>query len=252
MPENGLDSNQRYLPDTLRAGEAEIRHFAPVSGLEDRFGNRVFRSSGLIYTDRSYSPVRAALLVSPTGRGFLRSNPRILRDIDRGLAVLGSDKTVGLGSGRRIERWRGGSQSRVNLLTVDGQKKVIKTQSSSLYSQPFINEMLQVQSLQADLGDQLGQFNVEMPVFLFASGQVSCMEFVEGDEAVENDLSPFVGKLYRVVKNYVDDQNDEGNKLWRGVFVDLMKFYPTTQIRANNFVKRPDGKLVWIDPFFFR
>jgi hypothetical protein len=251
MPENNFDSNQRYFPDTLRVGDAEIKHFTPVNGLVDRFGNRIFRSGRLIYTDRSRSSVRAALLVSHSGKELISSSPRILRDIDRGLGILEVDKTAELAPGRKLERWKGGSQSRVNLLTVDGQKKVIKTQSSSLYSQPFINEMLQVQSLQTDLGDQLDQFNVEMPTFLFASGQVSCVEFAEGEEAVEDDLRPFVGKLYRIIDNYVKDQNHDGNKLWRGVFIDLMKFYPTTQIRANNFVKRPNGSLVWIDPFFF-
>lgn len=252
MTENVFDSNHRYFPNTLRSGQAEVKHFTPVNRLEDRFGNRVFRSRELIYSDRSHSSVRAALLVSPKGREFIRSNPRILSNIDSGLAILEDEKIAELASGRRLERWKSGSQSRVNLLTVDGQKKVMKTQSSSLYSQPFINEMLQVQSLQADLGDQLGQFNVEMPTFLFASGQVSCIKFIDGEEAVENDLRPFVGKLYRIVENYVRDQNKGGNKLSTGVFVDLMKFYPTTQIRANNFVKTPDRKLVWIDPFFFR
>lgn len=256
MSENGLGSQQRYLPHTLKTGEADIKHFIPVNGLEDRFGNRIFRSSRLIYSDRSHDQVRAALLVSSAGREFIRSNPKILRDIDRGLTLVRRDQPVEISPGRRLERWKGGSQSWANLLTIDGQRFVVKTQSTGiaagLYSQPFINEMLQVQASQTDLGDKLDQFRVEMPTFFFASGQVSCVEFVEGTEAVEDDLRPFVNRLYRTVKNYVDDQEDAGNRLWEGVFIDLMKFYPITQIRANNFVKRPDVKLVWIDPFFFR
>ena len=101
--------------------EVSVKHFQEVKDGRDRFGNRIFASSELGYTDKQGDEVRAGMLVPPQGQRFLRQNPRILKDITAGLSKLetlsadekklSASSEVQLGEGRKLRYLASGRQS---------------------------------------------------------------------------------------------------------------------------------------------
>lgn len=250
----------RYAGHLLREGDSPVAHFSAVDGVHDRFGNRIFTSPDLVYSVKNIFETRAALLVAPEGQQFIRENHGILREIESGLMELGPIRgkdgaEVTLGPNRSLQSWKSGLQSNVDVLTVDGQSFVLKTHRGgkpNTISQPFMNEMLQIQAVQTDLGSDLRQLNVSLPRFLFASGQLSLQVFEEGSEPQMEEVEDIAYELAGLMENYVKTQREEDNPLWSKVNSDIVKFYPFETVRIDNFLKKEDGSFVLVDPFVSR
>ncbi|HSX01518.1 MAG TPA: hypothetical protein VLF67_04735 [Candidatus Saccharimonas sp.] len=249
--------------------DAKVRHFRPR--LQDRladlrsptvqrdtYGNRVFTSTGeaadAAYYDLGGRLNKASLLLSREGEDWLGQNPGVLADINRGLIALTHQPTpdtptptsVELSHGRNLSKMAfpsvnaGHKQSVIYLLETPGGKYVIKTANqANNMAQPYFNEMLQTQQLAHDMRKQFAAAGVELPRFLFATGQISCTEFVEGTMLPRDEVDAATEKLRGQVARYM---RGKLRSLWVGVEHDMRNHY--------NFIRRPNGSLVCIDPFF--
>jgi hypothetical protein len=248
--------------------EASVEHFQDSGSGRDRFGNRIF-TSNLGYLDRENHPVKAAILVSKEGEKFITDNIGILNAIDFGLRTLMtegqsySEKVIDLGKGREMKMLKdpkNNGNNLVYLLTVGGEKYVIKVKKTKIpdgidrddVSQPFINEMLQAQETHDELGDKLQKMNVQMPKFLFASGQVSCVEFVEGNHLTGKEIEELIfdTETGKTLLEYVESKRHTGGSLWKDIHPDIVE-RGGIRLRKNNFIKRSDGSIVFIDPFYY-
>lgn len=270
-PETRLSRRSAHF-ELFRDTNASIKHFSPVDFSDgyprDRFGNRVIRSgSRLAYLDREGDSVRAAFLVSREGEDFLRGNKGILRAMEqviidneisdkkgsKGKAVspdLGGEKYLK----RRYEK--DGNQSKIFVLEA-GKKKIVvkKTQTESIDDddlgppviQPYFNEMLQIQAMALDLGDDLARLGIFMPSFLFATGQVCGVKFENGDHPNPGAIKERVLAALNIVKTYIESQNSVENPLWDNVWVDDF----ISSVKPCNLIERKDKSLVWIDPLLY-
>lgn len=254
---------------------AQLRHFVPLHSEEagritsrDRFHNLVYTSPDKSYLDRENDETKAAILISQEGEHFMRKHPRILSDIERGVAGLTDTFQLGafrqpvtgvdLGKKRKMKRLFIGGQSMVYLMEVDPEKYVVKQKTPAHEdkghndaTQPYINEMLQIQAISVDLHEKLEAAGIEMPTYMFASGQLSCRKFVEGVHPTTEFLNEKLNILLPALNEYLDKQHDP---LWRNVYTDLYFFAGRDDpipLKIDNFILRPDGKLVWIDPFAY-
>jgi hypothetical protein len=259
-----MKSERFNPPEIIRDPSAQVKHFKPEENGRDRFGNKFLSSPNLAYLDGSKDKVKAGMLISLEGQSFIQKNPKILQDIERGLAILekpheGVPETViDLGGGRAIEKVTSGGQSNFYILTINEERYAIKTHVSIRdgrgdMHQPYINEMLQTQSMAEDLKVPLKHLRVEMAKFLFASGQVSCTLFEEGAKNLEALDPKRLEVLERVAKIYIAKQHENHNPLWEQIFVDgpLVGDKNVAPTALNNFKVRADGTMVWIDPFIY-
>jgi len=254
---------ERYNPKNVLTGDtdgAKVKYFTPEQNRRDRFGNRMLISKDLAYLDRSNDKVKAGILISPEGEKFIKQNPGIIKKIDSALSFFEThgkyrEEIVDLDDGVTIEIGKGGNQSEFYILTAGGERYAIKTNALFWVHQPYINEMLQSQSLATDLKDALSELKVRMSTFLFASGQVFCTRYEENvknyDEETEERLER-VDRLELAVSAYVVRKKSEHDPLWENIEVDIpyTNFQRQETIRRN-FMLQPDGVMVWIDPFFY-
>lgn len=257
-------SSQREL--TRYTEGARVKHFTPEKGEWDRFGNYLYVSKDLAYLDGTGDKVKAGILISPEGGKFIKQHPGVLKEIDSALSnledadgnnILG--QSINLGNDGTLETKVGGGQSNFYILTVDREKYAIKTHVpddlghvDGLYMnmnvyQPYINEMLQTQSLAMDLKSELSSLGVKMSTFLFASGQVSCSRY-EVDERNYNALNEKkLENLMEVAEKYLLKEKSKKNQLWDHVQIDLNSYMIRKALK--NFRTKKDGTMVWIDPF---
>jgi hypothetical protein len=243
-----------------------LSHFIPTSesgGQRDRFGNRIITSQKMAYKDREGNETRAGLLVSIEGERFIKENKGILDDIDRGLRELkfgaeGSPEKLDLGNGRVLEFLGVGGQSNIFILEINSKKFLVKKRSSRegfiRPEQPYVNEMLQTQSLATDLKQEFEGLGVELPTFLFASGQIAVREFVEGEMPRLREYEKLGQTLEPTVSDYIEKQKNENNMLWNNVNLDMFVYLPGRKLydlNNDNWIKKQDGKLVSIDPFAY-
>ena len=148
-----------------------LRHFIPVTEAgakipRDRFGNRVIASQASSYFDREGTETKAGLLMSIEGEEFIKSNRGILSDIDKGVHTIIQGEKEG-SSGSSVNLDHGGNltvfspdtspkQSKHFILDLKGEKYLVKIKNreqnydDSDITQPFVNEMLQGQSIGTD------------------------------------------------------------------------------------------------------
>lgn len=292
--------------------QAPVKHFEAKGGGRDEFGNRLFRSPELAYSDREREKVKAGLLMSPEGQQFAKEHPGILGKIEKGLlefearekteveerrkqsdlrweknmahwrkGLLGrisdnlqsiftlsaaffekllasSDKTLSIDEHTRISYLSAGAQSRVFLLDVDGARYVVKTKKtgsmvsgSSDISQPYMNEMLQTQTLERDLGERFDkEFSIVLPKFLFASGTISCVKFEAGREPTHDEETKLITSGFISAMTEYAGPKSEREPLWKNIIPDItVRQDGEEYFRRNNFVRRRDGKFVWVDIF---
>ena len=250
--------------ELYRDPSAEVRHFEKESEQNrDRFGNRLFLSENLAYLDRHENPTKAGILISGEGEDFLKKHSGILKKLDSCLADVDAKDfySVAIGDEIELKRYDHGGQSNVYLLSCGEEKCIIKThrperetdsfdddeRTGVRIDQPYLNEMLQTQSFAKDLVDELRKLHVQMPVFLFASGQVSCTKFyLDSYQRIEENERQNLRELWDIAQSYIFEQQHQGNHLWEGVELDNPSNY---RIADRNFIKTEDGTLVWIDPF---
>lgn len=266
---SNIDSTNEVLPHRFHEHKlwedpsAEVKNFKPVENGRDKFGNRLFRSPEHYYFDRADEKVKAALLVSRKGELLIKNNPGILNDLDQGLIkmeytsepgnLIKRRSSVDLGKGRKLTYIAQGGQSQVYILEANGNKYAVKTKSSKYInfpdpSQPYINEMLQMQDMTENLKEEFAKLSIRLPSFLFASGQVGCAEFVEGEKPTAEDFANKSEQLRTLVKDYLGKKKLDGDPLWENISSDLFVF---SKIKTLNFVKEKDGTLVWVDPLFY-
>lgn len=242
----------------LGESEAPLRHVDAESRTtkRDRFGNRVFQSKDRSYEDREKNETRSALLVSREGEQFIKENPGILTALSKGLAEHGPriegrdcitpEEPIDLGNGCTLRYLAEGGQSVVYTLDVPGRRYIVKVHLPySSVHQPYINEVLQSQSIEHDRAHELQTLGVALPKFLFASGQMMCVEYVPNEASLPED---FVGTYYAAAtaaEDYIAAQKQQDNALWNNVSVDKVS---GGKIPASNFRRREDGTIVWIDP----
>jgi len=265
---NDFQETNRFHPiELIEDPNTQVKHFEPILNARDRFSNRIFSSPNFAYRDREGEKVKAALLVSLEGEEFIRANKDVLNDIDKGLSFMqrlsladknGKQRRIDLGTGRSLSYLTSGGQSDVYLLETQTGRYVVKILKPNRArdtdaSQPYINEMLQVQSIKTDLKGQLDRLGVEMPTFLFASGVVSCTEFVDGVIPERFEVSPVSGSLKDIVRRYADEKR-KTNSLWKKIAADITTPAGNNKdiLKTDNFIKRKkDGKLVWVDPLYY-
>ena len=248
---------------TFKDPSALLRHvdIDPKTG-RDRFGNRVITSPELAYLDRENRSTKAAMLVSAEGERFLKSNPGILKELDRGLQEMMDKRKQGksskgvsieLDQHRRLTHVGNGAQSEVFKLETSSGDYVIKIHvNRSQLQQPYINEMLQIQSLAAEEKEALSAVNIDFPQYLFASGQVMCAEYAPGPAEFSEDFTPVYYAATVIAEDFISQQKMNGNELWKNIHIDKIQRIGNVAsdygIPASNFRRRLDGSLVWIDP----
>ncbi len=256
----------RYLvKDFYLDPSANILHFKQVAGGKDEFGNRVF-TSPLSYFDADARMVKAHILVSPEGQKLITQNPGLLRAIDGGIGFL-SEKLAKLSAEERAEshlgvitdgvsltRIGGGNQSEAMLLEVAKRKFIVKTNKSlskrfDSYSQPYTNEMLQIQTIQSVFGEDLKTAGVYIPRIFFATGHVSCSEYAEGS-MTQTTQDAAIRNLVVKVFEYVYDHNKAGDPLWKDVHLDWNNDFGDKPTRID-LIKTKSG-LAWIDPIYHK
>lgn len=254
---------ERYEPRALVTGAPGlVKHFTPEKGSRDRFGNRLFPSKELTYLDGIKETTKAGILISSLGQEFVRANPGILKDIAHGLSQLETNgearagEVVDLGNGRTLEARETGGQSNFYILTVGSEKYAVKTRSARSEAtgaaQPYINEMLQTQSVARDLRDELFDLRVEFSEFLFASGQVSVTRYEEDVENYDALNIDRLTDLKTALLGYVLERRFDQDPLWDNINVDLpLGTFKGVVTALHNFRTKPDGTLVWIDPFIY-
>lgn len=238
---------------------AKVLHFNPGANGLDRFGNRMFTSPNLAYFDNQNNLVKAGVLLSKKGEKFLISHPGIIGDIDTALDKLENqgmaedEKKKGVQIGKhRLRYLVSGGQSNVYILEIGKKKYIVKTQIDSHDDhllvdrfQPYINEMLQIQSISADLKERLKELKVQFPSFLFASGQACLVEFEEGQKSeAPKGLLSFnrFQSIFKLVGEYINHQMSINDPLWKHIW---------TESKYDDFIARKDGTLVFIDPFAY-
>ncbi|MBI2626738.1 MAG: hypothetical protein HYW77_00635 [Parcubacteria group bacterium] len=256
---------ERYAEQKLREDKtATVKHFKEEKNGRDRFGNRLFRSPDLSYFDRDYDAIKASLLLSPFGERLIKSYPGLLKEIERGLieientfqeGTMKPKEWVDLSSGAKLKALTRGGQSKVYVLEIGEEKYILKTEVPKMrhfgdVSQPYINEMLQAQSIEADLREELNKLGIKMPTFLFASGQVSCIKFENGTEPSQEEVLAKASKLVELLVGYIKKKQIEKDELWKNIRIDLANRLKMA-IKTDNFIKKDDGSYVWIDPFYY-
>ncbi len=260
----------------LKSGQGRPNEsFVREKSEKDRFGNRYLTSKVLSrfghkspsseefsYSDNVGSETSAGILISPEGQKFIAEHPGILRKIEEGLVSFETNfkkpnSTIDLRQGISLQATVAGSQSHVYILRIGAEKYVLKThiflepEEKKLY-QPYINEMLQTQTIATDLKSDLEKLKVKMSNFLFASGQVSCTRFeedVKNYAALDKDR---LIDLYLSISNYILEKRYDNDPLWENITMDLPVSSPKLAITAlNNFRTKPDGTIVCIDPFIY-
>lgn len=241
----------------------KILHFEPTINGRDRFGNRIFTSQTYSYTDRENQLVKGGLLVSEIGLLFLKNNPQFLKIISAFLDTADEqsdpERIIAINENCKARFLAKGGQSLVFMIEIGNSKYILKTERAKKESekfnpsQPYINEMLQSQSVSEDLKHELKELGIEMPEFLFATGQMSFIKYAEGETLQNEDnifLSDKINKLGEVVQKYIQDRLNEGVTLWNNIRIDIRKWH-NSSINLENFIKKKDGTVVWIDPFYY-
>ncbi|PIP74568.1 MAG: hypothetical protein CO135_01110 [Candidatus Levybacteria bacterium CG_4_9_14_3_um_filter_35_16] len=267
-PETRLSRRSVHF-ELFRDTNASIKHFSPVDLSDgyprDRFGNRVISSgNGLAYLDREGDSVKAAVLISGEGEDFLHVNKGILRAMEQVIidneisdkkGSKGKAVSSDLGGQKYLKRRyeKDGNQSKIFVLETGRKKIVVKKIQTELMDdfgppvvQPYFNEMLQVQAIDYDLGDNLAKLGIFMPTFLFATGQVCGVKFEEGDRPNSGKIKVRTLAALDMVKTYIDEQNSLKNSLWDNIGVDGYR-----SIKPINLIEKNDGSLVWIDPLMY-
>ncbi len=283
-------ATDRLKSDTRSYRSGEYKFFQPEANGRDRYGNRIFRSPTLFYRDVNYEPVNANLLVSPEGESFLKVEHGFLQALEMGLVNVEQQQAaqedlyspdreevisdVSIGVARTLQFLAQGTFSLVFKLELNNQTLIVKIpratynlqmRRNAALAQPYINEMLQISALQYDLGERLASLGVILPRTLFASGLVTCGVFEEGvvpsiselnDLKIQGEHSnSLCEELHAILIDYIKLQrrNDIKNNSWRnGLWNNILPDVITQQKipRFNNFIQRPDGALVLIDPLF--
>lgn len=269
-----MSEDKRFAGDVhLRNNpRALVLHYEPLPGSKsDRFGNRLFVSPDLSYVDREGQNIKAALLISSRGEGFVKEHPGILSEIDSALAVFNPEiitaesqrlAQVELKKGgllRKLSADKQGHQSITYVLEIGDKKYIIKTPGLPFgknYRQPYLNEMLQIQSVSTDLNPLLNDCGVRLPANLFASGQVLCEEFEEGrslaglNEGATDEISSRIRRFRIGLEEYVGNKRKQGVALWKDIKLDTggKKF---GVIKVKNYLLGDDNILVCVDPFYY-
>ena len=119
----------------------------------------------------------------------IASHPGLLRKIEKALTLdpHGTGSSVQIGDNTRVSPMEQlGFNSIPRRLEVDNTIYVIKTPKALLpgqtrnYQQPYISEMLQMASLETDLGLEYAKFGIQLHPPLLASGQLSIAEYLDG------------------------------------------------------------------------
>lgn len=243
--------------------EAPLRHVEQDARTtkRDRFGNRVFSSPDRAYSDRESKTTKAALLVSEPGQELIQQHKGILQDISRGLELVCPKRErdyldlpedpVSIGPNRWLQFKGFGQQSTVFQLTINSERYAIKAHrpDTGLY-QPYVNEMIQLQTLATECKDALAGLHVDLPTFLFASGQVSCTEYVPHPAQLDESFEPAHYALAETFSVFIRQQKEGGNALWKDIYVDTMHH---RKLPRSNYRQRDDGTIVWVDPVaYFR
>ena len=246
--ESGLTINTHFVikPD------APSPFFEPVEGSHlDRFGNRLHLSPQFAYKNREDVLIRAALLVSPIGRKLISVHRGILRRIEDALTEdpEGTAPSRSLADGVTLSPMEDlGFNSIPRRLDVDGKSYVIKTprpippDQRKVNQQPYIAEMLQIAALSRDLENDFQRYGIDLCIPIFASGQVSCAEFIDGDLPRDSFFETHCVWLYKKLTEYINGQVSSGNLLWKNVNVDTSN---------GNFKRTGDGRHTWFDPLFY-
>lgn len=269
----GLSSQASFRRGLVSAEQASLAYWSPLrrengkSANRDEFGNRLFLHPKLAYRDRSGATMRMGLLVTPQGQELLRARRRILPQLETALEHLHRPEnypgeifslpaigkpTIPLNQrgDRTITYLTEGGQSIVYLLEAKGDKYVIELKNPRASrngnyedpTQPYVNEMLQVQSLQRDMGYVLSANGIETATYLFASPVVACQIYEEGRYPTDREHDLIIKNISDAVLRYVKKKRDAGKPLWENVIADM---------RLKNFLKKPDGTFVWFDCFSY-
>jgi hypothetical protein len=252
-------SVRSFAKDTLGTGQgAEFPYFAPVAGGRDRFGNRLFKSPDLVYTNREGQLVQAAFLVSPKGEQLIKRHPRILRAINEALIKLNQPTTFRIpyemGQGRKLEWRTQGGQSVIYRMDLEEDSYIIKRERQKERkaeynpSQPYIHEMLQCQAMEADLKQEFDRLGIHLATFLFASGQIACTQYEGKDWPRPEDFGNRGVAFGHVISQYIQQQQEKGNTLWHNIKPDIQGILG---IKHVNFIKQTDDSIVMIDPFYY-
>ncbi len=262
-----FDNNRaRYLvEDFYQDTNAKVLHFNPQKDGRDEFGNRVFTSK-LSYYDADMRPVKAHMLVSVDGQKLISDNPGILKTIDSSLLQISlrlgplgddqrkvSDVSV-VSGGLTISQLGSGNQSEAMLMELKGKKYVIKTNKSlsrrfDRYSQPYTNEMLQIQAVQKAFASEFKTAGVFIPKILFATGHMSCSEYVQGKSLKTTDDRK-IRELVVKVFEYVYDHNKAGDALWKDVHLDWNNDFGNGPTRVD-LIDSGSG-IAWVDLFYHK
>ena len=252
-------TKDRYLPPpysgVVKDPNAQFEYFKPGADRTDTYGNVFLPALGdIAYLDRQGRHIKPGLLISPEGQAFMRSNRGVLKALDEALETFkpASPKMI-LSAGVTLEPLGIGSQSCVFLLETRGSGgryvvKIPNPDSPEKVDQPYAYEMLQTQQISKDLLRMMRIRALSLSRFLLASGQVAITRFEEGVKPNRLEIEERARPLKEAMDSYISFQNKMGNSLWENIKTDLED---RGVLRLDNFKSKPDGEIVWVDPFYY-
>lgn len=231
------------------------------------FHNKRFTFPEQKILDREGNQKSPSLLISQEGRTVIAENKNFLQGLKEALKIVESrEQKVFLSTEGTLfsnpEKKQSlsfvaeGSQSQVFHYGVSDQEfiiKIMKESDSTLddLSQPYQNEMLQIQALHENLGNQLNKLGILLPKTFFASDTVSCSEYIDGRTPTNEELPhSLIYELFQVINQFIDAQKKlDSSGIWDGIQVDIYSKLNGT--RLDNFRITQEGKIYLIDPFLF-
>ena len=253
----------------------------------DGLGNRIIASKELAYETTEGRLAKAALLVSPAGEAFIKCNPGILRDLNNGLVEIEKfhkseyEKSIAslstadyylahklprewkqLSLGRDIYPLSEGSESYVYVLRVSENTEAdppsykyytIKTAkyenkvSKNTIDQPYINDLLQNQTLTKERGSELNEIGVHVPEQYFATSELICTEFTPAQERKTQDSDARMYAAITIAEDMINEKKSSNDNLWANIYPDYLQL--DYSMPNGNFMTQRDLTLSWIDPF---
>ncbi len=158
-------------------------------------------------------------------------------------------------SGRCLYFLAQGGESEVFVYQQDGEKYIVKYpralhETHEDLHQPYVNEMLQMQFLQRDLGPEMEKMGVFFPEQYFSSPEALCVQFIEGRTPTEEELPiERTNSIYELVAKYLmQKKSNDPDGLWTNMYVDI---YKDKAQRLNNFSITNSGKIYLVDPLAY-
>ena len=262
------DSREWQGLHPLSNKNVQVLNFNPLENGRDRFGNRLITSPTIGFFNRKDEESKAALLISTEGEIFIKNHKGILKEIEEAINQFKQNlqlKNLKLSQGEiefvlehNSDIYKITLQDGEYILKVPTDRSGIRPGYENYFedvSQPYINEMLQLQEFDEEFGPELDKLGIEINAILFASNSVSLSRFIPGKHPERKNLLPILNSLTPEIEKFIHEREKKNIPLWENIHQDLDRKKPKeaeSYPARDNFIERPDESLVIIDAFAYK